>query len=158
MRKIWLNRDFSLLWTGQLISQIGDKFYAIALAWWILTKTGSPAIMGLYLVASALPGLVLGPLAGGCTDRWNRKTVLIAMDLLRAAIILGVTILATAGNLQIWHLFTAAVIVSLASAFFSPAASAALPQIVSGDEIPKANAMNQLISGSTTVIGPLEAV
>ena len=154
MKTPLLNRNFSLIWTGQFISQIGDRFYGIALAWWILAKTDSPSIMGFYMMASALPGLAIVPLAGSFVDRWNRRTILVTMDLIRGGAVLAVALLSAAGSLLLGHVFAAGVVISLASAFFNPAAAAMLPRLVEGPDLPRANALNQLISGTSMVLGP----
>lgn len=62
--KVFINKNFLALWFGKVISQLGDKFYAIALAWWVLQKTNSPGIMGFFLLISVLPGLIFGFFAG----------------------------------------------------------------------------------------------
>ncbi len=154
MKSVLSNGSFLKIWSGQLVSQIGDKFYAIALAVWIVDKTGSPRTMAVFLVASMLPGLLAGPYTGALADRWNRRTIMIAADLARAAVVLGVSLLSAAGSLGIPHVVAAAVAISLASAFFSPALAASLPRIVGEKKVGEANALSQLGGGITTVLGP----
>jgi DHA3 family macrolide efflux protein-like MFS transporter len=148
------NRSFARIWSGQLISQIGDKFYAIALAVWIVEKTGSPALMAALLIASTLPGLIIGPFAGALVDRWNRKTLMITADILRAVVVAGVAILARFGILAVGEVVGAAAVISIASAFFSPALSASLPGVVGDGELGEANSLSQLGGGITNVLGP----
>ncbi len=153
--KIWINRNFLLLWTGQLISQLGDKFYMIALAWWILQKTHSPLSMGLYLMFSVLPELLIGPIAGVYIDLWSRKVILVLTDILRGVIILTIAALSIFGLLQVWHIYAATILISLCSAFFNPSTMSVIPQVVAKDQLTKANSMSQMTSGLTTIIGPL---
>jgi MFS family permease len=148
------NRNFSRIWSGQLVSQIGDKFYAIALAVWIVEKTGSPALMATLLIASIVPGLIIGPFAGALVDRWNRKTVMIAADLVRAIGVAGIAFLSSVGILAVWEVVTAAAVISIASAFFSPALSASLPGVVGDEKLSEANSLSQLGGGITNVLGP----
>jgi MFS transporter, DHA3 family, macrolide efflux protein len=148
------NRSFTRIWSGQLVSQIGDKFYAIALAVWIVEKTGSPALMAALLIASTVPALIVGPFAGALVDRWNRKTVMIGADLVRGAVVTAVAILSAVGILAVWHVVAAAVAISVASAFFSPALSASLPGIVGDESLAEANSLSQLGGGITNVLGP----
>ena len=150
-----LDKNYFLLWSGALVSKIGDKFYTIALAWWILQETKSPAIMGLMLVVSVLPGLLIGPFAGALIDKWPRKPMLIIPDLIRGLIVTGVAVLSGMGRLEIWHIITAAGVISLASAFFDPSVQAVIPQIVTEENIPKANALNLMVGGISSVIGPI---
>ncbi|MFZ5642846.1 MAG: MFS transporter [Bacillota bacterium] len=152
---VLVNRNFFLLWTGQLISQLGDRFYSIALAWWVLEKTNSPAIMGLFLAASVLPELIFGLAAGGFIDRWNRKSILIVSDVFRGLTVLALAFLSALGYLEIWHIFMAGVIISLSSAFFDPTVMAVIPKLVSQEDLPRANSLSQMISGLATVAGPV---
>ncbi len=155
LEKVWINKNFCLLWTGKLVSELGDNFYAIAMAWWILEKSKSPSIMGIYLAASMLPGLIIGIAAGAYIDRLNHKTVIIAADIIRGVIILGVTGLFVWGKLEIMHVMLAAVIGSLCSAFFNPTVLAVVPGLVDQEVIAKANAKMQLIDGLSAVAGPV---
>lgn len=152
---IWLNRDYFLLWTGQLVSQLGDKFYAIALAWWVLERTNSPAVMGFFMVVSVSPELLFGLIAGGFIDRWNRKTIIVAADIFRGLAVITVSLLLTMGLLEVWHVFIAAAVISLASAFFNPSVMAVIPPLVESDQIPRANSLSQMISGLASVAGPV---
>ncbi len=152
---IWINRDYFLLWTGQMVSQLGDKFYAIALAWWVLEKTNSPAVMGFFMVVSVLPELLFGLIAGGFIDRWNRKIIIVAADIFRGLAVIAVSLLLTMGRLEVWHVFIAVAVISLASAFFNPSVMAVIPQLVERDQIPRANSLSQMISGLANVAGPV---
>lgn len=152
---MWINRNFFLLWTGQLVSQLGDKFYDIALAWWVLEKTGSPAVMGLFLAAAMLPELLMGIVAGGFIDRWNRKAIIIMADIVRGLAVLAVAFLFMAGWLEVWHVFVSAIMLSLSSAFFNPAVMAVIPRLVEKDEITRANSLSQMIAGLASVAGPV---
>ncbi len=154
MKRVLANKNFLRIWAGQLISQIGDKFYAIALAVWIVEKTGSPQTMAAFLIASMLPGLLAGPFFGALVDRWNRKTIMISADSARAAVVAWITILHASGSLGLWHVFLAAAVISLASAFFSPALAASLPRVVGEESVGETNALSQLGGGITTVLGP----
>ena len=150
-----INRNFTLLWVSQAISQLGDKFYAIALAWWILEKTHSPSIMGLFLLTATLPGVLAGILAGALVDRWRRKSVLIATDVLRGLIVLVVYALSANGTLEIAHVFAAGFGISLITAFFDPALQTIIPEVVDEGDRVKANSMYQMIGGLCKIAGPL---
>jgi MFS transporter, DHA3 family, macrolide efflux protein len=148
------NRDFLRVWIGQLVSQIGDRFYAIALAVWIAAKTGSPAAMALFLVASILPGLLAGPLGGAIADRSNRKTMLVAADFVRGLVVAAVAVLSSRGSLELWEVVAAAAVISMASGFFNPTLSASIPSIVGEEPLAEANSLSQLGGGVTAVLGP----
>ena len=148
------NRSFLLLWVGQLVSQVGDRVHAIALMWWVLETTGSAALMGMVLIFATVPSVVFGPFGGGYVDRWNRKTIIVTMDLARGLIILGVAYLAIRGTLEVWQILVATAGVSLASVLFGPAVSATIPNIVRPTEITRANSLSQIVSQGTGIAGP----
>lgn len=150
-----INRNFSLLWFGQLVSQLGDKVYNIALMWWLFEKTASPFFVSSFLIASILPELVFGPLVGVYIDRWNKKKILIAADFARGIIILLLAVLYQLSLLAIWHIYIAALFISLCSAFFNPATMSVIPTVVERNELQQANSLSQIIAGAVTVIGPL---
>ncbi|HWP96034.1 MAG TPA: MFS transporter [Syntrophomonadaceae bacterium] len=149
-----MNKSFRFLWTGRIISQLGDKFYLIALAWWILEKTDSPTTMGLFMTLSLLPGILVGLISGTFVDRWNRKLILILADLIRGILVLIVSWLSMTGTLEIWHVLAAAAAISIASSFFDPCVQAFIPQLVTEEELPKANSLNQMVGGLSAIAGP----
>src|SRR5947209_18112207 len=83
-RPLWRNRDYMLLWTGQLVSTIGSGVSGIAFPLLILALTNSPATAGFAAALFGLPYAVLSLPAGALIDRWNRKTVMIVCDTCRA--------------------------------------------------------------------------
>lgn len=70
--KLW-NKNFFLLWQGQLVSVLGDVLYSIALGFWVYERTKSTAIMGTLEAVTMLPRVILGPFAGVFVDKWDRK-------------------------------------------------------------------------------------
>jgi len=147
--------NFLLLWTGNLVSQLGDKMYSIAMAWWILNISGSPGLMGLYLAAVSLPGILSGIFSGVIIDRVNKKRIIVAMDLIRGVMISGLTFLFFSGQVQVWHVFIVSGSVSIASSFFNPAIISIVPRIIKEDKLHKANSLIQMISGIATILGPI---
>jgi len=148
------NRDFLLLWLGQLVSQMGDRVHAIALMWWVLEKTGSAALMGTVLIFATVPTVALGAFAGGYVDRWNRKAVIVGTDFARGAAVLTVAVLAIRGTLEIWQILVATCFSSAASVFFGPAVQATIPNLVRKDEITRANSLSQMTVQGTGIVGP----
>ena len=130
-KKGFLNLSLFLLLQGQFISMMGDMIYEIALGFWVLAFTGSPALMGTLMAASLLPGVILSPFAGVVVDRSNRKRLMILTDLIRGITIIIVAIAAIMGLLQLWMVFLAGIILGIGGAFFGPAAMSVLPQMVS---------------------------
>ena len=152
------NKNLFLLWTGKLVSGLGDKMYAIAIAWWILELTGSPTIMGFYLLAATLPMVLFGLVAGAIIDKSNLKRVLIIADVIRGVGITLLGILFLFDSLSLASVFSITVVLSLASAFFNPAITSIIPRIVSENEYGKANSLIQLVDGTSKVAGPFAGV
>jgi predicted MFS family arabinose efflux permease len=136
------NRDFRHLWLGQVISQLGDWFDTIALYTLVLTLTGSGRAIGLVLVARFLPSFIVGPLSGVVADRFNRRTVMIVSDLLRAVVVLGFLFVRRAD--QMWLVYLLTVLQLVFSTFFEPAKTAAIPSIVTPRELLPANAISSV--------------
>jgi MFS family permease len=150
-----MNRNFWLLWLGKLISQMGDKFYAIALSWWILQQTDSTISMGFFLVACTIPGIILGFFAGALTDRLDRRRLMIVTDFLRGSFVFAITFLSYFDVLKVWQVFAIGIMLSSISAFFEPASQAILPELVKSEALKKANSLCQLVNGTCQVLGPL---
>jgi MFS transporter, DHA3 family, macrolide efflux protein len=150
-----INRNFRLLWFGQLVSQLGDKAYNIALMWWLFEKTKSPFFVSSFLVASMLPELIFGPVAGVYIDRWNKKKILVVSDIVRGIVVLTLAVLYQLNLLEIWHIYIAALCISLCAALFNPTAMSVIPIIVEKGKLQQANAMSQMVTGGVSIIGPL---
>jgi predicted MFS family arabinose efflux permease len=145
------NRDFRLLWLGQVISQLGDWFDTIALFTLVLRLTGSGRAIGLVLVARFLPSVVLGPLSGVLADRFNRRHIMIASDAIRAVVVLGFLFVRRPEH--VWLIYVLTVLQLAFSAFFEPARSAAVPSVVSERELVTANSLSSVTWSAMLTLG-----
>lgn len=134
------NRPFRTLWLGQVVSQMGDWFDTIAVYTLALQLTGSSRSVALIMVARFLPSVVMGPLSGVVADRFSRRSIMIASDIMRALVVLGFLFVRSAD--QMWVVYTLTVLQLGFSAFFEPAKTAAIPSIVSDRELLPANAIS----------------
>ena len=154
--RLALNGSFSALWAGQLISLFGDRLHQLALVAVVLISTGSPLATGLVFVAATLPNLLLSPIAGTFVDRWNHKEVLIVSDILRAAIVLLLPLVAIMNVLLVYPMVFAVTTISI---FFRPARVAILPQIVPERDLLTANSALWVGETIADVIGyPLAGI
>lgn len=153
VRRLFQNRNFVALWVGQLISFIGDYFNWLAIPIVVNRLTGSATMVGLSVIATALPALLLGPIAGVFVDRWDRRKVMIFADLIRAVLVLF--LLTIHDVQQVWVFYVIGFLVSCTSQFFFPARAAVLPLIVTDPEdwLP-ANGLMQIIQTVGLLIGP----
>jgi MFS family permease len=145
------NRQFRLLWLGQVVSQMGDWFDTIAVYTIVLSLTGSGRAVGLVMVARFLPSVVMGPLSGVVADRFSRRSIMITADLLRAVVVLGFILVRRPD--QMWLVYTITVLQLAFSAFFEPAKTAAIPSIVSDRELTAANAISSVTWSAMLTLG-----
>jgi Na+/melibiose symporter-like transporter len=133
------NRNFRLLWLGQVVSQLGDWFDTIAVYTIVLNLTGSGRAVGLVLVARFLPTVVMGPLSGVVADRFSRRRIMILSDIARAVVVLGFLFVRRPD--QMWIVYSLTVLQLAFSTFFEPAKTACIPSIVEENELVTANAI-----------------
>jgi MFS family permease len=145
------NRDFRQLWLGQVVSQLGDWLDTIALFALVLKLTGSGGAVGLVMVARFLPSVVLGPLSGVLADRFNRRHIMIASDVARAAVVLGFLFIRSPE--QVWLVYLLTVVQLAFSAFFEPARSAAIPSVVAPRDLVAANAISSVTWSAMLTLG-----
>ena len=134
------NQNFRFLWTGQVVSLLGDWFNLIASAALISHLTHSGLAIGSLFVVRMLAPFLVSPLAGVLADRYNRKTLLIIADILRGIIVLGFLTVRTPQ--QAWLLYVITAIQLAFSGIFFPARNAIIPNIVSRSELGAANAIS----------------
>jgi MFS family permease len=148
-------RDFRLLWIGQTGSAVGDSLVGVALAFAVLQLTGSAGDLGLVFAAFSLPRVILTLAGGVWADRLPRQRVMVACDLVRAgAQAIASTQLIT-GGAQVWHQVALAVVMGSAAAFFTPASTGLMPQIVSPARVQQSNALLSISQSGAHIFGPL---
>lgn len=150
-----INKNLSILLSGQLVSQVGDKFYMLALSYWVLETTGSPAMMGVVLSCALFPSLILGFVSGAYIDKYDRKIIIVGADLLRGIVISGVATAYLMDALTMPVIIVSQILLSVNAAFFDPAIPSVIPQIVEKDQLTKANSKTQFISGFSSIAGPV---
>jgi NRE family putative nickel resistance protein-like MFS transporter len=133
------NRNFRLLWSGEIVSLLGDWFDLIASAALIASLTQSGAAVGGLFVVRMLAPFLVSPFAGVAADRYNRKQLLIMTDILRGITVLGFLFVRTPE--MVWLVYALTAIQMAGSGFFFPTRNAILPDIVSRRELGAANAL-----------------
>lgn len=148
-----MNINFFLLWQGKLVSALGDVVYEIALGFWILKVTGSTALMGSLMAASAIPTVILSPFAGVWVDRLDRKWLIVAMDIMRGAAVVLVGVAAISGHLMVWMVFAAGIVIGLGAAFFNPAVNSVIPDLVEKEDNVRANSFISMTQTGSNIVG-----
>lgn len=143
------NRNFSLLWTGQLISLLGDRIHVIALGALVATR-GTPLEVGLTFAATAVPSVVLGPLAGVLVDRWDRRRTMIACDVVRAVLVLAIPF---AFEIHIGLVYASAFLIATVTLLFRPAKTAVVPSVVKDRDLIAANSAMSVPETAADLIG-----
>jgi len=138
------------MWSAQLVSTIGDALVDIAAAILVYRITGSALAVGLVLMATAAPALLIGLFAGVVVDRYDRKRIMIICDLLRGAFVLAIPFLISLG---IGWLYVAVAVVSAIGTFFNPAHASVLPEIATDEELAAANSMLAISGFGSTAVG-----
>jgi MFS family permease len=133
------NRNFRLLFIGQAISQLGDWFNSVAVYALLLDLTGSATAVAGMLIVQFLPVALVGPVAGVVVDRVNRRRLMIAADVLRGVLILGLLLVRRAED--VWIAYVVMALAMSGTAFFEPARTATIPNITTAEELLPANAL-----------------
>ena len=150
------NRSFALLWVGQLVSLFGERIHQVALAFLVFRATGSAMEVGFTFAATAIPNILLGPLAGAFVDRWDRRWTMIGCDLVRAALVIAVPY---AILVDVALVYVMAFLIATVTLLFRPAKTAVIPQIVKERDLVTANSASSVADGAADLVGlPLAGV
>ena len=134
------NRNFRYLWFGQIVSLLGDWFNLVASAALVGMLTQSGLAVGSLFVVRMLAPFLVSPIAGVAADRYNRKHILIATDLIRAAVVLAFLLVRDPDD--VWILYTLTAVQMAMTGFFDPAHTAILPDIANPRELGAVNALS----------------
>jgi MFS family permease len=153
LRAAMRHRDFRYLVAASSISQTGDWLYNVALLVWVYDTTGSAGWVAFVTVARLVPYVVVGPFGGLLADSYDRRTVMVISDLLRATLMFGLAVV----TLLDGPVVLAALIAFLATAAgtaYRPAVVAMLPEVVGERDLATANATESVVESLSVVIGP----
>jgi MFS transporter, DHA3 family, macrolide efflux protein len=142
--RLW-NRNFTLLWQGQVVSSIGKQAFAVAAMLWLKQLTDSGTLMGMVMTVALLPAVILGPIAGVMVDRWNRQRLIAWTDIAGGVFVLVAAasfFLAATPGLRIGVLFCVTILTGLLDTFSQPAIGASLPDLVPRRRLEAANSLN----------------
>ncbi|HUP05434.1 MAG TPA: MFS transporter [Bryobacteraceae bacterium] len=159
MTSLWAllrqNRNYRYTWMGQVVSDIGDWFNNIAVFALVMEKSGSGLVVSGVMLARAIPAVISGPIAGVLLDRFDRKRIMIASDLIRAAVALAFVF--TINQPRPWLLYALSAALMFVSPFFTSGRAAILPTIADDEELHTANSLTQTTGWATLTAGTLLA-
>ena len=145
------NRNYRFTWLGQIVSEVGDHFNNIAVLSLAIEETHNGAAVAAVMLSRAIPAVLVGPLAGVLLDRFDRKRIMIASDLVRGVIALG--FIPAIGYHKAWLLCVLSGLLMVASPFFTAGRSAILPSLATRDELHTANSLTQTTGWMTLAVG-----
>ena len=153
MFAVFRRRDFSLLWLAQLISTAGSALTDLAAGIYVFRVTGSALAVGLTLMVTAVPSLVVGLLAGVFVDRHDRKRIMIWTCLIQAVTVGAIALVLGMDAIAIPGLFVLLLINAGVKQFFDPAHDSLIPEMASDEELAAANSFLSIAAFGSTAIG-----
>lgn len=147
---VFRNRNFALMWSGQLVSTIGSALTSLAASIYVYSITGSALSVGLMLMATAAPSILVGLVAGVFVDRFDRRRIMIGADLIRCVLVFLLPFLLP---LNIAWLYIVVAISSAVGQFFDPAHESVLPEVANDEELAAANSLIAISSFGATAVG-----
>jgi len=151
---LWRNRDYMLLWGGQVVSTLGSSALSVVYPLLILALTDSAAAAGVAGGLRALPYLLFSLPVGALIDRWDRKRVMILCDCGRALAALSIPVALWLDALTIGQIYVVAFVEGSLFVFFNIAEVAAMPRLVPTRQLPQAAAQNEAAFGAAHIVGP----
>jgi MFS transporter, DHA3 family, macrolide efflux protein len=149
-----LSSDFTYVWWGQVVSQVGDGISKLALLWFVYSVTGSPLKTSIIGILQTAPAIVLAPVIGVAVDRLPKKALLIISDLVRAVVIGLIPCWMSVDSFTVSSLYLLVTLHAVATAVFGPALTAAVPSLVVPSQYTSANALLQITTSLGIILGP----
>jgi MFS family permease len=146
-----------MLWIGEGISLLGDQFYMIALPWLVLTLTGNALAVGTVFATAGIPRALFMLVGGALTDRFTPRRLMMNSNIARMVLTGLLAALVVTNLIQLWMLYVLALLFGLADAFFFPAQTSIVPQLVGKAQLQQGNAIIQGTAQLSLLIGPLLA-
>lgn len=145
------NKSVRQVWMAQIVSEVGDWLNFVALLQMIKQFSGTAQSSGLLIILQMMPLVVFSPFSGALADKFDRRKIMIMCDLLRAVIVLG--LLTIHSPEQLWLLYLLSALQFSLTAFFEPARSALIPNLATGEELLKANALSGVTWSVVLAVG-----
>lgn len=148
-------KDFFLLIFGKLVSNIGSQMQSFALSLYVLSITGSATKFASVLAITIIPRLILGPIAGVFADWFDRKKMMVGLDIL-SGVIVGIfaIIFKINGGFNLIHIYILNISLSLISVVFDPVTSTIIPSVLKKDELVDGNSLNSLFNSIGSLFAP----
>jgi MFS family permease len=146
--------DFRTLWFGMLFNVAAMQVNIVARSWLAYDLSGSALVLGIVALARGLPQILFSPIGGVAADRFDKRKVLVISQLILCVLSLVNAVLVQTGVIQIWHLIVIGLLQGITFPFTMPTRQALIPQLVSGDNLPNALAMDSAGRNLNRVVAP----
>jgi DHA3 family macrolide efflux protein-like MFS transporter len=150
-------KGYLFFWSGQLVSLFGSSVANFVIIWWITLETGSALYLSLASLVGFAPVIILGPLTGVLVDRWNRKALILIVDLLQAVVTVALIFLFWSGAVAIWQILALLGLKGAFQAFHMPAVLAIIPTMVPKEKLSRMNGVNYVFTSGVNLAGPIIA-
>ena len=147
------NKNFLLLWFGQAISQIGNRIYVMALAWYIVAVMNSPGKMIVLFIISSLPSLLFGTLIGPLVEKWNKKRVIVVCDIISGCLTALLALMIHFGYNWLWLIYLVCFLLNTVNLFFSPSVNSILPTIIPADHYRQGTSLMKMMTFLSQIMG-----
>lgn len=147
-------RDFRLFWSGLLISNIGTWMQMTATNWLLYQLTNSAVLLGLNGIFRAVPAIALGAIGGTLADRYDRRKLMLATEIVSGILALAMGVLDYSGHIEAWHIYTFTFLNAVVGSFDGPARQALFPNLIPRALLPNAVALNSLLWKGSALVGP----
>ena len=155
-RRLFRNRSFALLWSGQTVSVFGDAFFNLAVMWVVWSETQSTLQTAIIQAIWHLPDAMLAPLAGVLADRWDRKAIMVTTSVAAAAVVGAVALLVVLiGHLPPVVAFIAIFKLNSLTTFMNPARASVMPSVVGRDLLTTAQGLFSTARETASLVGSL---
>lgn len=150
--KLW-TKNYSLLWTGQFISQIGNRIYLMALAWYFVAILHHDGGLLTLFIISSLPSLLFGVFIGPLVERWNKKTVIIISDIVSGLLTASLALMMWTEHVHEPTIYVICFLLNVSNLFFSPSVNSILPAILQRENYQKGTSMIKMIAFLGQILG-----
>ena len=149
------NKNFILIMLARFVSFLGDTVHSFTLTWYIMNVIGEGKVLGQLMFFSLLPSIIIGPLAGVYADRFDRRKIMITMDVIRGCLAMFLGYLVFTNHAPLWVILLITVFLSICGAIYAPASSALFPNLVHQRQLIRANSIATFLGTSTAIVGQI---
>ena len=148
-------RNLLLYSAGKTVSSFGTTIYQFALGLYVLKQTGSALSFALTLILGIIPMIIINPFAGVIADKFNKKRLVVSMDLVNGILFVSVYLLSQLYGLSLFLIYSTTFLMTIFSTFFGVAMEAGKPNIVSEQKLMKINSISKIIDSISSIMGPM---